>query len=297
MRRALPTCGGLLVLALAVAGCGNSFDPASFVDKLRLLAVEAEPPEIPFGATSMLAATATNPGGSTPTVTWDACLLPPPPGTGETVNQDCVSLPEGDPMLIAFGSGDRVTATMPMLDLTQVGLPDQTNGVYLPVRLKLEADGNTLTAFYSLRIYVGFLLPGTPPANQNPTLTDIVTVPAEDAGASEETPLDPTTPAPVHANDEIDLRALLTGDSQETYQVYDGNPATTMPRSVTETVKVSWFATAGHFTNDVTGVDKPDTALVLDKHLPASGSTIDLWAVARDERGGSDVIHRTLLFQ
>ena len=283
--------------ALLLCGCTNTFDPASLVEKLRVLAVKAEPPEIPFGATSTLTATTTNPGGATPTVTWDACLLPPSPGTGETVNSDCASLPEGDPMLVPFGNGDSVTATMPMLDASQIGLPDQTNGVYLPVRLKVEADGNTLDAFYSLRIYLGFLLPGTPPANQNPTLTGIFTVPVADAGTAEESPLDAMTPAPVHENYQLHLRALVTDDSQETYQVYDGNPATTPPRTVTETVKISWFTTAGRFTNEVTGVDKPDTTLILDQHLPASGSVIDLWAVARDERGGSDVIHRTLLFE
>src|SRR3954471_18744384 len=95
----------LVVLALVAAGCGNSFDPASFVDKLRLLAVKAEPPDVAFGQMTTLTATAVNPGGSTPAITWDACLLPPPPATGEAVNQDCVALPEGDASLVPFQEG------------------------------------------------------------------------------------------------------------------------------------------------------------------------------------------------
>lgn len=285
-------------LALAIlfaAGCTSEFDPASFVDKLRLLAVKAEPPDVAPGFATMLSATTANPGGSAPTITWDACLLPPPPATGEAVNQDCIALPEGDPSLVPFGQGDSVAATMPMLSPSMIGLPDQTNGFYLPVRVKLDTGGSSLVAFFRLRIFLGALTANPP--NHNPSLTGIFTVPVADAGAAEESPLDPTTPATVHENYQLNLRALVTGDSQEAYKVYDGDPRTTPPRDVTETVRISWFTTAGRFTNDVTGVDKPDTTLILDKHLPPSGSVIDLWAVARDERGGSDVLHRTLLFE
>jgi len=283
-----------VALSLAAAGCTSSFDPASFVDKLRLLAVKAEPPDVAPGQATMLTATAVNPTGSAPTITWDACLLPPPPATGEAVNQDCIALAEGDPSLLPFGQGDSVAATMPMVSPSNIGLPDQTNGFYLPVRLRLDADGSSLVAFFQLRIFFGI---PSPTPNHNPSLTGIFTVPEADAGADEASPLDPTTPAPVHENYQLHLRALLTPDSQEAYTVYDGDPRTTPPRSVTETVRISWYTTAGRFTNDVTGVDKPDTTLILDKHLPASGTPIDLWVVARDERGGSDVLHRALLFQ
>jgi hypothetical protein len=166
----------MLVVALAVAGCNNQFDPASFVDKLRLLAVKADHPEIGPGAMTMLTATAVHQGGTPPTITWDACLLPPPPASGQAVNQDCAALPEGDPALLPFGQGTRVAVTMPMLSQSMVGLPDQTNGVYLPVRLKLDADGKSLVAFYQLRIYLFPLAANAP--NQNPTLTGIFTVPA-----------------------------------------------------------------------------------------------------------------------
>jgi len=291
MRPALFACA----LALASAGCGLDFDPASFVDKLRLLAVKAEPPDVAFGQMTTLSATATNPGGSAPTISWDACLLPPPPATGQAVNQDCVTLPEGDPMLVSFGQGESVPATMPMLDVSMIGLPDQTNGFYLPVRVKLDADGKSLVAFYRLRIFLGPLTPNPP--NQNPTLSGIFTVPSADAGVADETALDDANPLVVHDGDELPLRAHVADGSDEMYVVFDGDPRTTPPRTVTESIRISWFTTAGEFSDDVTGIAKPDTTLKLDKHQPASGSTIDLWVVARDERGGSDVLHRTLLFQ
>jgi hypothetical protein len=285
----------LCACSFLLCGCTSQFDPASFVDKLRLLAVKADAPEIAPGQTTTVTATTADPGGSLPTVTWDACLLPPPPATGEAVNQDCVSLPAGDPDLVHFGDGDSVTATMPMLSPSMVGLPDQTNGVYLPVRVRLDADGNTLVGMYQLRIFLGPLSPNPP--NQNPQFTGIFIVPSADAGADDGAPIDATTPAVVSASGEVDLRALVTPESSETYQVYDGDPRTTPPRSVTEAVRISWYTTAGEFSNDVTGVEKPDTTLKFDKHAPAPGTTIDLWAVARDDRGGSDVIHRQLLAQ
>ena len=284
----------LLVVAIAsCAGCTPDFDPASFVDKLRLLEVKAEPPDIPPGASTTLTAETANPGGSAPTLTWDACLLPPPPATGQSVNQECITLENSD-KLVHLGDGTTVSTTMPMLDPSMVGLPDQTNGVYLPVRIKLDADGKSLVAFYALRIYLGPLLPNPP--NQNPTLRGIYSVPSADAGADEGSPIAADSPPEVHAGQELALRALVTPESAETYMVYDGDPRTTPPRTVTETIRISWYTTAGEFTEDVTGIEKPDTTLKLDaKHVPDPGTTIDIWAVARDERGGSDVLHRQLL--
>lgn len=285
----------LLVAAALCAGCANDFDPASFVDKLRLLAVVANPPEVAPGEAVTLTATAVNPGGSTPTVTWDACLLPPPPATGESVNQACVTLMGGD-QLVHLGDGATIATTMPAVTPSMVGLPDQTNGFYLPVRVRLDADGKSLVAFYSLRIYLGALSPNA--RNQNPTFTGMFTATSADAGASDVTAVPDAPPLlEVTAQQEVDLRALVTPESAETFVVYDGDPRTTPPRTVTEAVAITWYTTAGHFTNEGTGIAKPDTTLVLDKHLPASGSTIDLWAVARDDRGGSDVIHRALTFR
>ncbi|MGZ3442787.1 MAG: hypothetical protein ACXVDD_24870 [Polyangia bacterium] len=284
----------LVALAAGAAGCRNSFDPASFVDKLRLLAVQATPPEVAPGAATKLQAFWANPGGSAPAIRWDACLVAPPPATGRAVNPDCFGLDGGSP-LEPLGEGETLATTMPMVTPEMLGLPDASNGFYVQLRVQLDADGNTLLGFYGLRVSLGALSPN--PANKNPELTGIFTVPSADAGAADQTALDEAAPPEVHANDKIDLRALVTPESSESYVVYDGDPRTTPPRTATETVRISWFTTAGTFDNDVTGVAKPDTTLTLDKHLPASDTPIDLWVVARDERGGIDVKHATLLFR
>ena len=293
MRR-LALVFALVSVAVGVSGCRNSFDPAAFVDKLRLLAVQADPPEVAPGAATTLHATWANPGGATPAIRWDACLQPPPPATGQSVSPDCYGLDGGSP-LEPLGEGETLATTMPMVTPAMLGLPDATNGFYVWLRVQLDADGNTLFGFYGLRLSLGALSPNPP--NHNPVLTGIFTVPSADAGAADQTALDEAAPPEVHANDQIDLRALVTPESSESYVVFDGDPRTTPPRMVTETVRISWFTTAGTLDNDVTGVPKPDTTLTLDKHLPASDTPIDLWAVARDERGGLDVLHRTLLFR
>ena len=245
MRRALVAAAPLALAA--VAGCNNNFDPASFVDKLRLLAVKAEPPDMPAGMMSTLTATAANPGGAAPTITWDACLLPPPPATGQGVNQDCVGLPEGDPSLVPFGQGDSVTATMPTLSPSMIGLPDQTNGFYLPVRLRARRRRQHAGGLLPLRIFLGALTPNAP--NQNPALTGIFIVPVgrrrrrrRDADRRDQ------RRPPVHASDQLSpARAGHAGQPGDVRQVFDGDPRTTPPRTVTETVRISWFTTAGHF--------------------------------------------------
>jgi hypothetical protein len=63
-----------------------------------------------------------------------------------------------------------------------------------------------------------------------------------------------------------------------------------------EALDVTWFATAGHFSNASTG-DGVDTTLDLAKHPAQPGATVDVWAIAHDGRGGSDVAHRRLILR
>ena len=95
----------LAAAALAVlgAGCDNDLPVASFIDKLRVLAVKAEPPEIAPGATAALSALAVEPahpeGPTAPlSALWLACSIPPgvasPPPCGLDAGQlDGTQLP------------------------------------------------------------------------------------------------------------------------------------------------------------------------------------------------------------
>ncbi len=72
----------LSALALSASGCENNLPVTSFVDKLRVLAVKAEPPEVAPGATSALSVLAVEPEQpqvplSPLTAVWLACRVPP----------------------------------------------------------------------------------------------------------------------------------------------------------------------------------------------------------------------------
>jgi hypothetical protein len=274
---------------LATAGCLPAQDPASYLNGLRVLAIKAEPPDLAPGASTTLTALALDTQGRMLDIGWAACLRPPL--QGQIVHPDCVTNETAD-YLQPIGSGPSVMATMPRVDPTSraFGLPDSTGGLYLPVRVRAVAGGDTLAAVYRLRLLT------RPPANQNPVIDQIFQVtPAVEGGPSEMlTPLDPMTSPIVHSGQEITLRAALAASSAETYSIYDGPPETTPPRSATERLTVSFFATAGSLSTAQTGAERPDAVLKLDTHLPASGMAIEIYVVARDERGGMDYQRRTL---
>ena len=81
--RALPTVAATLSL-LTVGACSNDLPAASFIDKLRVLAVRAEPPEVAPGETTALDLLAVEPlvrqldgAAAAPlSAVWLACALP-----------------------------------------------------------------------------------------------------------------------------------------------------------------------------------------------------------------------------
>jgi hypothetical protein len=87
---------GLVVLPLLLAGCGGDLPAASFIDKLRVLAVQANPPELGPGASTLLRALVVEPAqGSASTISyhWLACAAP----TGVLSELPCGVSPPGAP--------------------------------------------------------------------------------------------------------------------------------------------------------------------------------------------------------
>jgi hypothetical protein len=269
------------LVAIGGAGC-SQFDPPSYVGGFRVLGLKGEPPDVAPGATSTLEALVTAPADD---LQWDLCRQVAVATQGETISPDCVSA-DTAPYLTPLGHGSTVSVTMPP-DVTpdQLGAPDSTLGFYLPIRLRARSGGQTITAFYSLRLTTPPL-----PANQNPQLADIVVSAADGTHT-----LVDGTPLPVQASDTLTLQASVTPDSYEHYPLVD--PVNQTATDTVEQIRFFWFTTAGELAHDITGNDNsgsPQT-LTFQKHAPAPGTTIDLWVVARDERGGTDYTHRTLL--
>jgi hypothetical protein len=205
------------------------------------------------------------------------------------------------------GAGTSAAVTMPEISPRSLGLPDATLGLYLPVRLlatpPIAERARPVTTFYRLRYHYALAVP----PNQNPRLRGVYVVPPDagldaavadlDAGAAD-SPAGSLTPLTdgrrVHYRDDLKLRPLFVDGSAETYPVLDPqNPQ--QPKLQEERLRVSWYATAGRFSEDTTGGDQPDTVLHLDDRLTTRDGTIHLWAVAIDERGGTDWAHYTLI--
>jgi hypothetical protein len=75
-------CGACGAFFACLGGCDNGLPVSSFIDKLRVLAVQAEPPEVAPGAASTLSMLAVEPAhpaaAAAPlSAVWLACAIPP----------------------------------------------------------------------------------------------------------------------------------------------------------------------------------------------------------------------------
>jgi hypothetical protein len=278
MRRLIAIAALGQSLALASACTTSPDPPASFITGLRVLAISAEPPQVNPGQTTQVTALVIDTSGRPVDVTWSRCLLAPLPG--EAVNVNCATAAAGSPALEPIGGGLSISFVMPDVAASALGLPDATNGVYVPLMATITDGADTLVAAYRLR-----LGDGTPP-NVNPQIATVDVVGA--AGGL--TPIDPVTPLLVHAGDSLTLEAVPAPGSAQAYTGPDNMPAT-------EVLTISWFTTAGTLSVAKTSDTQPTTVLNLTENPPKMGGNIDLFAVVHDGRGGVGYTHRVLELQ
>jgi hypothetical protein len=268
-----------VVFGLACAGCEPDTDlPRTFIDGPRVLAIRAEPPAVPPGGSTVVTALVVGTGAETPAVSWTRCRRAPRPG--EAINPGCVDTAQAD-YLEPIGDGTTITTTMPDVMASDLGQPDASGGVYLTLVARVTVAGQTLIATYRLR------LQSDGEGNQNPVLTGLLLVDA--AGTA--TPLEAAAPLAVRAGDRLTLRVAVADGSVQTY------PPPLGGAPVAELLRTSWFSTAGTFTAERSEGPQASTTLELDARLPAPGNAIQLFAVIRDDRGGTDYVQRTLTFE
>jgi hypothetical protein len=223
----------------------------------------------------MVSALVVGTAGEMPAISWARCRRAPLPG--DAINPDCLEMGP-NVFLEEIGEGMTITATMPA-DVTpaDLGAPDATGGVYLPLVARVTVDRQTLIATYRLR------LGSASDLNQNPALTGLLVMDA----SGNNVPLDPATPLVVHPGDRLTLTTVITPDSLQTFPGPLGGEPTV------EVLTTSWFSTRGTFTKQRSDGLQATNVLQLDDDLRAPGS-IDLFAVTRDDRGGTDYVQRTL---
>jgi hypothetical protein len=310
---------------LAVGACSNDLPAASFIDKLRVLAVRAEPPEVAPGETTVLDLLAVEPNvqqldGAAPaplTAVWLACALltVAPCGIGSGADGGaptspplCKDQPSAPLCLIGTELGASYapdvgvlggTASTQILITVAVADTDAgATGCLLDIANNNGIPTNPDHCVVSLkRLQISDPAQRTGAPNHNPTFADFY---ATSPGGFVE-PLDDGKgvwlAAPGEDLAEWDIAAHRSDDAAE--QKSDGTY---------EVLDASWFTTAGHLDggrslylppgcNDSAScpTELPETGEDTSWFAPTaqeatgvvdSSGVVSFWAVIRDDRGG-----------
>jgi hypothetical protein len=306
------------ISAAALAACAltacepNLGNPTSLVTTTRVLAVRGTPPDAPPNTMVHYDLLVASPQGtvSMAQALWSYCLASLPPADNEVVSNACLddsaqstltgpstsddaALPSDTCQLF----GPDVPSAPPGQPPKSPAIPDTTGGYYQPIRAEfpsLPVDGSP--AFGLERIECGlanasadtlvqFNMTYVP--NTNPTLASVS---AAVASATATAFSAETTAAPlsIPAGGQVTFDASWPVSSAETFPVYDITTFTLSTQR--ESLRVSWFATAGSFASDSTGRASDDMATDTANTwtAPTSAGTVHFWVVLRDNRGGVD---------
>jgi len=279
-----------LAILMLLAGCSGNLPPASFVDKLRVLAVKAEPPEVAPGETSSLSALVVEPpvtqldGGSSPvSYLWTACKIPAgaaaltPCGLGTDalsagLPPSCATAPNADLCVIGVDPTASYTPTAAvgadgtgqwLISLTVADTPSGAVGCLMDAFANqgqvLNPD-HCILALKRLAISVpGHLLSdgSQAPPNRNPSLATFVLDQPDTTSASL---LDGTAiflTQPTDNPKTFALHATRSDDAAESYPSFDVDGKRT---DVYEALALSWFTTGGKLAAGRGAFDPPSCA-------------------------------------
>ncbi|MGZ3474388.1 MAG: hypothetical protein ACXWUG_08865 [Polyangiales bacterium] len=248
---------------LALAACGGDFDPGSRVTKLRLLAVQATPTFAQPGEDVKLEALAVDPRSRT--ISWGFATCVDPASSGV---KDCIDVATpivaGSP---TFSTRVPTNATS-MVGVVVVACPGtitagNTQGV--PIACVAEGRALRLDEFEIgvKRIFV------SKERNANPTIKGV---------SFDGAPWPETETREVDACATDGNRIDRCDDSEE-HAIGVSTDVETNEQTVVE-----YYATEGIFEHDVRIASAPQTKWAA--RTQSSGSTVTLFMVVRDSRGG-----------
>ena len=320
MRKLMLSLG--LTSTLVLGACPDELPRASLIDKLRVLAVRADQPEVVPGTTVALDALVVGHGDTPVTYRWHACLAPERgrgffgggAGTGSSGGNSyafdapltCAEVYALDPtQALDLGSDAIAALTIPedFLKAENVALayglgdfealPDELifgitaiAGVNMTVSLEVQAGDEVVQTFKRVNVS---LAPDTN-VNPEPPRFDLRT---EDA---EETPVPASDTVSVGSCLPDDatlskgtflLRPLDVPDPPTSYSVIAGTTDPDEPFRLIETEEVlfySFFSTEGIFDREIIKSTGTPEASWRFEEVPSG--PIPLWVVVRDGRGG-----------
>jgi hypothetical protein len=305
-----PPMKRLLVTVAAAAlwaGCSNDLPAASFIDKLRVLAVRAQPPEVAPGNATTLTPLVAEPrvpqldgGAPSPlTAVWLACPLPSgaltvepcrDPGTTSIIGTEMTATYTPDANILGGAASTQILITVAVAD-TDAGAGACLSDI-------ASNDGRPTNPDHCVVALKRLVVSNAVERNENPDLADLtITNPDGFVQTLDKDHTGIWVPAPGEDKAEWKLAANRSADA-----------AQKKPDGTYEALTVSWFTTAGHLDGGRSlylpdGCNEPSSCADKLPELGADTSwfaptdaeaapfvdatgAIDFWAVIRDDRGG-----------
>lgn len=294
-----------VAVAVLAAGCGSNIKPETLVEKLRVLSIVAEPPEVSPGESTELTELnldPSRPGGKT-TVVWIGCQ-PDPFNLGRGACNDVTSalrptsfadFPPGV-SLLGFGPRAGYTVNADLFDVLAPDDPTRQNGTVgqiLAVTLGEEVKATTTNEEFlalfqrienreiqTLLSVSRVLTTERKVKNTNPRLETLL-VDGE--------PFPKNATLLVQQGQKLALEPKVPEAAKESYTLLtpDG------PADRTEVIVGAWYSTAGRFSEPrvdlfsgtVATYTAPGSVEVPDDPVPER-RTGKVWLVLRDGRGG-----------
>jgi hypothetical protein len=267
------------LVVVALAACGTDFTPRSVLADLRVLALVTSPLEAgPEDAVTVRPVTLPAAGTRVVEERWSFCPLT----TGASAGYACVApgcefaltpAPDGSVTLAPGALARACLATVGADGAPAAGVPAQApDKVDSVVRYRVTAsDGQTRESVQVVPLYTR----AAPAVRNAPPVVTAVEVGGTDV-------LGGAPPPPLAAGGTLEVRVTLDPASAEPYVDDAGN-------ALAEALVVSFFTTAGRF--DFDRGSGPDARVKLQDEAIAPGTgAAQLWAVARDGRGGQSVV-------